>query len=226
MTKTEVVPCTKDEMDKLIEASVDNPFFHMLFLVAKTTGRRLGEFYGNQNKKEIGRKIIGNKIEYDMQGKEVPLARTRAIYKRIQGKYEGGVQLKDIDLNKGTMKVWVLKRRKMMQDETILTPEARMAIRVYVASDKIKQDDYLFRKVSYRTIQESVTKYSKKAGIKHKVSFHNFRHYFVTELKRKGWSNDQISKLTGHKTPSVLTIYDHIVATDMKEQALKDLEGI
>lgn len=225
MVKTDVVPCTREEMDKLIEASIDNDFCYMLFNVARYTGRRLGEFHGNEKKKEIGRKVIGKKIEY-IDGKEIALDRTRKIYKRIPNEFEGGIKVKDIDFNEGLMKVWVLKRRKPMQDETVLTKELIQIIRHYVVRNKLKPEDYLFRKLSYRGIQQSVKRYSKKAGIPHKVSFHNFRHYFVTELKRKGWSNDEIRKLTGHKSPQVLTIYDHVVAKDIKGKALEDLKDI
>ena len=224
--KTDIIPCTKEEITKLLEASIDSDFYYMLFSVAKTTGRRIGELYGNQKKKEIGRKIIGKKIEYNEKGEQVALAKTRAIYKRIKGEYEGGVQVKDIDFDKGMMKVWVLKRRKSIQDESVLIPETLKTIRHYIVKNKLEPNDYLFRKVSYRGIQDAVERYSKKALIPHKVSMHNFRHHFVTELKRKGWTNDKISKLTGHKTPSVLSIYDHVVASDIKEDAIKDLKDI
>jgi len=226
MPKTEPIPCTREEIEKIIEASAKNDFYYMLFLTAKKTGRRLGELYGSQRKKEIARKIIGKKIEYDEKGNQVPLAKTRAIYKRVPGEWDGGVKVKDIDLEKGLMKVWVLKRRKPAQDETILDKDVVMVIRHYILSKKLKPDDYLFREKSYRAIQEAVSQFAKKGGVPHKVCFHNFRHYFVTELKRKGWSNDEISKLTGHKTPSTLTIYDHVVATDLKDKALEDLKDI
>ncbi|MFW6233618.1 MAG: tyrosine-type recombinase/integrase [Nanoarchaeota archaeon] len=217
---------TKEEMNKLMEATIENDFYYMLFLVAKTTGRRLGELYGNQKRKLIGRKVIGKKIEYDENGKEVPLAKTRAIYKKIPYKYEGGVKVKDIDFEKGIMKIWVLKRRKLVQDETILIPEALRTIKHYVLRNKLKPEDYLFRQKTYRTIQEAIKRYAKKAGIEHKVSFHNFRHYFVTELKRLGYTNDKIAKLTGHKTTSTLTIYDHVLASDLKDEVTKDIASI
>jgi len=225
MVKTDIIPCTKEEMSKLIESSIEDEFYYMLFMTAKLTGRRLGEFWGNQKKKEIGRKKIGVKIEYQ-DGKEIALDKVRKIYKRIPNEFEGGVQVKDIDFDEGTIKIWVLKRRKLIQDETILPKELIQIIKHYIVRNKLKQEDYLFRKVSYGGIQGAVKRFSKKAGIGHKVSFHNFRHYFVTELKRKGWSNDEIRKLTGHKSPQVLTIYDHIVAKDIKSKALEDLKDI
>jgi hypothetical protein len=70
MPKSEIIPLTKEEMDKLMDVSIENDFYYMFFLVAKTTGRRIGELYGNQKKVPVGRKIIGKKVEYDENGKD------------------------------------------------------------------------------------------------------------------------------------------------------------
>lgn len=226
MPKGEIVPCTKEEMDSLMETTLENDFYYMLFLTAKTTGRRLGELFGNQKKKEIGRKVIGYKTEYDRDGNAIALSRTRAVYKKIPGEFEGGVKVKDIDFEKHTMKVWVLKRRKFEQDETILIPDVVKVMKHYIIKHRLSPEDYLFRKVSYRGIQQAIKRYAKKAGIKHTVSFHNFRHHFITELKRKGYTNDMIAKLTGHKAISSLTTYDHVLAVDLKDQVMNDLRDI
>lgn len=226
LPKGEIVPCSKEEMDRLLEKSMENEFYYMFFSVAKTTGRRIGELYGSQKKKVVGRKIIGKKVEYDEHGKEVALAKTRVLYKKIPNQWEGGVKVKDIDFDNGMMKIWVLKRRKLVQDETILTKEVLNIIKHYVVRNKLKQEDYLFRKKSYRAIQDAIKSYAKKAEIPHKVSVHNFRHYFITELKRKGWSDSDIKKLTGHKSTASLYTYDHIVAKDIKEKALGALKDL
>lgn len=225
MVKTQVIPCTKEEILKLIESSADNNFYYTLFVLAKTTGRRLGEFWGVQKKKEIGRKIVGNKIEYDINGNKVPFPKTRAIYKKIPGEWEGGLKWKDIDLDKEVIRFWVLKRKKLVQDETILGAEAKQTLTFFKAVNKPKEDDYVFRTKSYRSIQEAVERYAKKAGVKHNVSFHNFRHYFITEFKRLGWSNDKIAKLTGHKDAKNISIYDHIIANDIKEETIEALKN-
>lgn len=224
--KTDIVPCTEDEMSRLMEAALENDFYYMVFLVAKTTGRRIGELYGSQAKREIGRKVVGKKIAYDENGNEIALSKTIPIYKKIPGVWEGGVQVKDIDFENGLMKVWVLKRRKAVQDETVLTKETLQTIKHYIIKRKLKPEDYLFREKSYRSIQGAVTRYAEKAMIEHKVSIHNFRHYFVTFLKKKGWTNDKITKLTGHKTPASLMTYDHVVAKDIQEDTLNDLRDI
>lgn len=182
MPKTEPIPCTKEEMNKLIEVSMDDDFFYMLFKVARKTGRRLGEYYD--------------------------------------------VQIKNVDFEKRIMMTKVLKRRQKILREAILDDELIYLIKSYIQRHRLKLDDYLFRKVGYRQIQNRVPSYAKKAGIKHKVSFHNFRHYFVTELFKKGWTYDKIAKLTGHSSVGTLATYDHSVASDIADEARKDIMDI
>lgn len=182
MVKTYPVPCSREEMDKIIEASLGDDFFYMLFMVAKTTGRRLGEYFD--------------------------------------------VKVSDVDYEKQIMKTRVLKRRQRVEKEAILTSEVARIIKAYVIVHSLKLDDYLFRKVGYRQIQNRIKSFAKKAGIQHNVSFHNFRHYFITEMVRKGWSYDKIAKLTGHSSVGTLVHYDHAVASDIKEDALEALKDI
>ncbi len=179
MVKTHPIPLTKEEMDRLLEASMEDEFFYMLFTVAKTTGRRLGEYYDTQ--------------------------------------------VKDIDFDKGIMMTKVLKRKQIVKKEAILLPTASILVKRYVQRKGLKLEDYVFRKVGYRQIQNRVKSYAKKAGITHNVSFHNFRHYFITELVRKGWSYDKIRKLTGHSSLGTLVHYDSAVATDVREDAIRDV---
>ena len=182
MVKSDPIPCTKEEMDNIIEASMDDDFAYMLFKVARKTGRRLGEYYD--------------------------------------------VQVKDVDFDRKVMMTKVLKRRKKVEKDAILDDELIYLIKRYIAKEKLKLDDYLFRKVGYRQIQNLIKKYSKKAGINHNVSFHNFRHYFVTELFKKGWTYDKIAKLTGHSSVSTLINYDHSVALDVADDARKDIKDL
>lgn len=182
MVKSQVIPCTREEMDALLEASMSDDFTYMLFSVARKTGRRLGEYYK--------------------------------------------VKVKDIDFDKKTMMTRVLKRRVRVEKEAILNDNLLYLIKRYIAKKKLKLDDYLFREVGYRQIQNRVRTYAKKAGIKHNVSFHNFRHYFVTELLKKGWSYDKISKLTGHSNIGTLAYYDHMVASDIADEAREVISSI
>ena len=182
MPKKPPVPCTREEMDKIIEVSIEDDFFYMLFKVARKTGRRLGEYYD--------------------------------------------VQVKDIDYDRRIMMTKVLKRRQKVMKEAILDDELIYLIKSYIQRHSLKLEDYLFRKVGYRQIQNRIGSYAKKAGINHKVSFHNFRHYFVTELFKKGWTYDKIAKLTGHSSVGTLALYDHTVASDVADEARRDIMDI
>ena len=182
MPKTEPIPCTREEMDSIISATVGDEFFFMLFRVARKTGRRLGEYYD--------------------------------------------VKVKDIDYDRGVMMTKVLKRRQKIMKEAILDDDLMNLIKSYVLRNKLKLEDYLFRKVGYRQIQNKIVYYAKKAEVNHKVSFHNFRHYFVTELFKKGWTYDKIAKLTGHSSVGTLATYDHTVASDVADKARADIIDI
>lgn len=182
MPKTQIIPCTREEMDKIIEASIEDDFAYMLFKVARKTGRRLGEYFD--------------------------------------------VQVKDFDSERKVMMTKVLKRRQKILKEALLDDELIYLIKTYIARNKLKLDDYLFRKVGYRQIQNKIKYYAKKAGINHKVSFHNFRHYFVTELFKKGWTYDKIAKLTGHSSIGTLVSYDHTIASDLGDKARNDIKDI
>ena len=182
MPKSAIIPCTKEEMDKLINATMEDDFSFMLFKVARKTGRRLGEYYD--------------------------------------------VQVKNLDFDRKVMMTKVLKRRKKVEKEAILDDELIYLVKTYIRKNNLKLEDYLFRKVGYRQIQNRIASYAKKAEIKHKVSFHNFRHYFVTELFKKGWTYDKIAKLTGHSSIGTLATYDHTVASDIGDKAREDIKDL
>ena len=188
MVKSAPVPCTKEEMDALINAAKEDKFAYLLFKTARKTGRRLGEYYD--------------------------------------------IQVKDFDYEKKLMLTKVLKRKQRILKEAILDDELAYLIENHIRDCGLKLDDYIFRwqtkgkKISMRQIQNKVKTYSEKAGIPHNVSFHNFRHYFITELFKAGWSYEKISKLTGHSSVGTLAIYDHSVASDIADEARDAIRNI
>lgn len=182
MVKSEIIPCTREEIDALINAAIADDFFYLLFKVARKTGRRIGEYYD--------------------------------------------VKVRDIDFERKVMTTKVLKRRKKVEKEAILDDDLLYLLQRYVLKEKLKLDDYVFRKLSIRQIQNKVKYYAVKAGIQHNVVFHNFRHYFITALSRKGWTHEKIAKLTGHSTPQTLNLYDHTVAGDIADEARHEIKDL
>jgi integrase len=216
MAKTAIVPCTKEEINAIIDAASDDDFYYLLFKVAAKTGRRLGEYVG-----EPETVVVRTETYKDKAGNN----KIREFKKRT-GKYIGGVQVKDVEFDKQIMMTQILKRRKKVYKEAILDDELTSLIKRYVIEHRLRLDDYLFRKVSYRAIQQAATRYAIKANVPHKVSFHNFRHFLVTELLKQGWTYEKISKLTGHSSIGTLAAYDHTVASDIAKEARNSISKI
>jgi len=147
----------------------------------------------------------------------------RKTGRRLGEYYE--VQVRDFDPENKIMLTKVLKRKQRISKQAILDDELTYMIEAHIRDCGLKLDDYIFRHqtknklISMRQIQNKVKTYSKKAEIPHNVSFHNFRHYFITELFKAGWSYERISKLTGHSSIGTLAIYDHSVASDIAAEA-------
>lgn len=136
------------------------------------------------------------------------------------------LKVKDIRFDEGTVLMKVLKRRKRVEKEVIIDDEILRLLKRFVEIEKLKLDDYVFHKYSYRQIQRKIKLYAVKAGIKKNVMFHNFRHYFVTGLIKQGWTYDQIMKLTGHASISTLTVYDSATARDIEDKARSSIKNL
>ena len=181
MPKTDVIPCTKEEMDAMLNVAMGDDYSYLLFNVARKTGRRLGEYFE--------------------------------------------VQVKDFDAENQIMLTKVLKRKQKISKQAILDDNLVYLIQRHITKCALKLDDYIFRwqkkdkPIGMRQIQNKVKICARKAAIPHNVSFHNFRHYFITELFKAGWSYERISKLTGHSSINTLMIYDHSVAADIADDA-------
>lgn len=230
------MPLSKEEKEAILEeARMNNEFDYLLYMVLSTTGRRIGELYGVEETKEIKRKIVGERT-ISIQGKQTIVDKTIPIYKKL-GKWRFGVKGKDIDFDKKTMLVWVLKRRKPMQDETVLTPEVAKLLKVFMKKNRIGLEDYVFRRPgrSYRNLNNVLKKYAKSAGVpiekvtsdvKTSLSIHSYRHFFITGLKRLGWTDDRIMILTGHKTAAVLKTYSHVVPNDIRDEVVEAVRNL
>ena len=182
MAKIAVEPLNKEEMDSILDSAISNDYYYLLFFLAKTTGRRLGELYD--------------------------------------------IQIRDINLSKGFILTKIEKLKRRASKEAILTNEALISLKQYISRNNLQLDDYLFKRVSMRAIQYAIKRYAKLAGIKKNVVFHNFRHYFITELVRKGWSYNQIRTLTGHTNIATLLHYDSVTPMDLAVKVREDVRNI
>ncbi len=230
------MPLTREEKNSILEeARTNDEFDYLLYMVLSTTGRRIGELYGVEKTREIKRKIVGERT-ISIKGKQIVIDKTIPVYKKL-GKWMFGVKGRDINFDRKTMFVWVLKRRKPMQDETVLLPEVARLLKVFMKKNKIGLEDYVFRRPgrSYRNLNNVLKKYARASGvptervtgeIKTSLSIHSFRHHFITHLKRKGWSDDRIMILTGHKTAAVLKTYSHVVPYEIRDEMIEAVRDL
>lgn len=238
MTKVYPLPLTKEQKNKILEqAETEDEFDYMLFLTLATTGRRIGELYGVQDKKEIGTKVLDEKRRYYKDGMPREEDKTRKIFKKLNT-WRFGVRVEDINFEEGTMKVWTLKKRKFTDQDIIpLVPRTLRVISQYIKKNRLTEKDFIFRKKSRSLpmIRIKLKQYAKKSGvltnlekenIKYSLSVHSFRHYFITELQKLGVSNDKIVKLTGHKDIKTLSIYSHTLGIDFKKDVMPMLNEI
>lgn len=243
MVKVYPLPLTKEQKNKILEvAESKSEFDYMLYLVLSSTGRRIGELYGVQEKIIMGEKPIKDKEGkitlrkyYDSKMRAREEARTRKIYKRGK-KWRFGVQVKDINFEEGSMKIWTLKLRKLTtQDEIPLIPNVLRVMSQYIKRNNLGPNDYLFRKSSLSSIQKKIKSYAKdanvprkvrKEGIRYSLSLHSFRHFFISELQKRDIPNDIIIKLTGHKDAKTLSNYSHTLGVDYREKVIGALKEI
>lgn len=100
---------------------------------------------------------------------------------------------------------------------------------VFIRHGKIKNkknDDPITKKnddkekglrLTPRTIQRILNKYSKAAGILKKVTPHTMRHSFGTDLMRSGADIRAVQQLLGHSSITTTQIYTHVTDQHLRE---------
>jgi len=80
--------------------------------------------------------------------------------------------------------------------------------------DEIDPKDY---KLTPRTIQRIVHKYSKSAGLTKKVTPHTMRHSYATDLLMGGADIRSVQSMLGHSSITTTQIYTHITDQQLKD---------
>lgn len=74
-----------------------------------------------------------------------------------------------------------------------------------------------YRRLSARSIQRSINKYSRLAGITKHVSPHTMRHSFATDLLINGADIRSVQAMLGHSNISTTQVYTHVTDQHLRE---------
>lgn len=78
-------------------------------------------------------------------------------------------------------------------------------------------DDGSYTRLTARSVQRSIAKYAKLAGITKRVTPHVLRHSFATDLIRNGADTRSVQAMLGHSNISTTQIYTHVTDPQLKE---------
>ncbi len=176
-------------------------------------------------------------VEYDdverllsaPKGSSIKTLRDKAILETL---FSTGMRVSElcsldrfINLNRGEI---TIRGKGEKLRVVFLSDRARASIKNYL--DKRQDaDEPLFISISHgkdpknlgrinpRTVQRLVNKYARAAGITGKVTPHQLRHQFATDLLLNGADLRSVQELLGHSNISTTQIYTHVTNRELKE---------
>jgi len=104
------------------------------------------------------------------------------------------------------IKVYLGQRRDNMKP---------LFIRYSGAQEQTQDGEYM--RLTARSVQRVVKKYSLMAGVTKKVSPHTLRHSFATDLLMNGADIRSVQAMLGHSNIATTQIYTHITDTHLKD---------
>lgn len=135
-----------------------------------------------------------------------------------------GLNIADVDFHSKTVRVVGKGDKERL---TLLGFPAKSTLQRYINVDRPKvrnfgKSDSLFlskqgSRLSIRSIQNLVKKYSLLAGLGNEVHTHTLRHSFATHLINGGADLRVVQDLLGHSSPSTTQIYTHVTGVEARK---------
>jgi len=121
------------------------------------------------------------------------------------------LKVKDIDLQKGTLVIWVSKRSTNPALVPIPSQTLKM-ISQWIKENKLRPNNYLLfsqqsKKLSRPQIYRIIRENGKQAGIEKLLTTHSLRRSRVSHLLDSGLPLEKVSKLLRHKDISSTIVY-------------------
>ena len=150
--------------------------------------------------------------------------------------FSGGLRVSELtNLNRDHINLKRLEftvRGKGQKDRPIfISEQAAQSVERYLSS---RQDNLLplfirysgsqnlassgeFKRLSPRSIQRTISRYARLAGITKKVTPHTMRHSFATDLLMNGADLRSVQSMLGHSNISTTQIYTHVTNPQLKK---------
>ena len=210
-------PSRKELENALREARRDPAIKEILGPPVKQPGRKLPKLPSNAQIKKLL-----DALEND--GKLVfRLIVKLFLYTGLRNSELRGLKVEDIDLSRNQI---IVNNGKGAKDRRIpIFRELRETLMMYLST--IPNNIYLFQnkfggQYSDTYIRRVFRDYCKKSGIR-KIHPHLLRHYFITYLTKKGWTDEQIMLISGHDSKDSLKIYQHLALPDIERKFQEDM---
>jgi len=128
------------------------------------------------------------------------------------------IQVKDIDLRRGFVKVHRLKRKKKVVDSLAISPDMIKHLKEYLED---RTDGKLFigerGNLTRYGLQQIWKSAVKRAGLPKELSIHSARHSMAVHLLKKTGNLRQVQKQLGHASPATTAnMYADISFEDMQ----------
>lgn len=136
------------------------------------------------------------------------------------------IKVGDVDLKRGSLRVWRLKRRERKQETIAVNKELTVHLKEFIEWKKlvgqsVDQDAPLFvgkrGPLTARGLQQLWKSAVKKAGLPEELSIHSARHTIAVHLLRKTGNLRMVQKQLGHASPATTAnMYADVSFEDMQ----------